>query len=230
MSLVHELAALDLFAGFTPEQLESLACRVRTERVGRGEVVVRYGDAQNTCFYMIRQGRVEVAGRAPGSGEAAFAVLGAGNHFGELSLLDGEPRSASVVALENCELLVLDRAGFLQFLRETPSAALVMLAALSRLIRRLNRRLENRNLPMERKVVRHLLDLATAGQPTLDGSILVGTGLSQTQMARLWDLSRARLCEQFAVLQDRGLIRLQGKGKIEILDVGALRAMVEDEA
>lgn len=229
MSLADELATLDLFAGLTPDQRRELAGRMSHWTVPKGRIVVGCGDEQNSRFYLIRRGRVKVTGCLPDGGEALLAFLGAGEFFGELSLLDGEPRSASVVAAKTCELLVLDRADFRRFVLDTPSAALAMLEVLSRRIRLLNLRMENRRLPVRDRIARELTALSGAGQAGADGTIRIATGLSQAELAGLWGVSRPQLNRQLAALCDEGLIRLKGKGEIILLDLGRLAAILEED-
>src|SRR5262245_65088462 len=97
------LQSLPMFAGFSPEQLQLLTPMVMRRAAPRGVAVVREGDTTD-CLYIVVSGRLKVmVGEADGK-ETILSILGAGEFFGEMGLIDDNPRSASVVALESCEL------------------------------------------------------------------------------------------------------------------------------
>jgi hypothetical protein len=111
--------------------------------VEKGQYVFHEGDL-GTEMYVIHRGRVEILKRVDGqeNGEAVLAVFEQGDFFGELSLLDDQPRSASVRALEDSVLVEIDGATFIQMLRETPEIAVRMMRKLSRRLRDTDRLLQ----------------------------------------------------------------------------------------
>ena len=88
----------------------------------RGEPICKQGDPGST-FYIIKSGSVAVRVKSPEGTEAEVAQLHPGNYFGEMSLLTGDPRSSTCVAVEDCELLCLDRDTFGVLLAENPPVA-----------------------------------------------------------------------------------------------------------
>src|SRR4051812_46057673 len=100
------LGNIPLFAKLTPNELGELVNLLRTRDVARQQTIVRIGD-QGTEFYVIQQGRVVVSAPDDQGAEVKLAELGPGNFLGEISLLDGGPRTATVRALEPVTLLVL---------------------------------------------------------------------------------------------------------------------------
>lgn len=108
--------------------------------VEQGDYIFREGDL-GTEMYVIHQGRVEILKRVEG-GETQLAVFEQGDFFGELSLLDEEPRSASVRALEDSVLVRISGATFIQMLTETPEIAVRMMRKLSARMRATDRRLQ----------------------------------------------------------------------------------------
>ena len=116
------LKEVDLFKGLRPAELELLSHDLARQVFARGETVFRQGDAGST-FYILRSGRLAVLSRAEGGLEVRVAELKPGDPFGEMSLLTGEPRNATCVADEDCELLCLDRGSFAELLRSNPAVA-----------------------------------------------------------------------------------------------------------
>ena len=105
----RSLDSIPLFSGIPAEELVSVLTAVRPERVNAGQVVVREGEPGDT-LYLIVQGTLRVSTRGQEGEDVALAALGAGDFFGEVALLTGRPRTATVSALTETELLALDRA------------------------------------------------------------------------------------------------------------------------
>jgi CRP-like cAMP-binding protein len=119
------LKKVDILQPLSEEELRLLADDLTLQVFGKGEVVCRQGDT-GTAFYIIRSGHLSVRVRGGDGIEAEVATLAPGMYFGEMSLLTGEPRSATVTAQEDCELLCLDRDSFGVLLQENPAIAQAM--------------------------------------------------------------------------------------------------------
>lgn len=104
----RSLDSIPLFSGIPAEELVSVLTAVRPRRVAPGEVVVREGEPGDT-LYLIVQGTLRVSTRGQEGEDVALAALGVGDFFGEVALLTGRPRTATVSALTETELLALDR-------------------------------------------------------------------------------------------------------------------------
>ena len=113
------LRALPILADADGEFLESVAARLKTEAFDRGQTVVRQGDPGDK-MYIIATGRVEVVSQNPQGERSRLAVLSQGEYFGEVALLEGRPRMATVETLTPCRMLVLEVADFEQLLRTLP--------------------------------------------------------------------------------------------------------------
>lgn len=108
---VEQLARVDLFAGLKPEAL-TLIAKVATEEMHAvGTKIFQHGDAGDK-LYLILEGKVRISRDIPGMGEEALAVLGPGQVFGEMALLDESPRSADARVHERCRLLAIPKDGF----------------------------------------------------------------------------------------------------------------------
>src|SRR5919205_2462506 len=153
--------------------LEQLATTMHRRLYKRGQVIFHQDDP-GASVHVIETGRVKVVLAALDGEELLLRVLGAGELFGELALLDGRPRSATVIALEDTVTHVLERSTFLDFLRTEPDAALDLCRALAELIRRLTEQVEDLALlDVPRRLERKLLELADAyGQPGPQGTLI----------------------------------------------------------
>lgn len=108
---VEQLKKVELFAGLKPEAL-ALISKVATEEThALGTKIFQHGDAGDK-LYLILEGRVRISRDVPGMGEEALAVLGPGQVFGEMALLDESPRSADARVHERCRLLAIPKDGF----------------------------------------------------------------------------------------------------------------------
>lgn len=105
------LSASGLFQGLSPSALERVAAIVQQERLEQGALIFRQGDAGN-ALYLITSGQVRISRTLPGVGEEALAILGPGDAFGEMALVDEGERSADAYAHEACVVLSIGREVF----------------------------------------------------------------------------------------------------------------------
>lgn len=126
------LKGVPLFAGLSRRHLRTLAGLSHVVRFGAGRTVVQYG-SRGTAFFVIVHGKVKVTA---GYSNRAFARLGPGGFFGELALLDGGPRTASVVADTPLVTIRITRFGFRKMLESNPDVALKLMEELSGRLRR----------------------------------------------------------------------------------------------
>jgi CRP-like cAMP-binding protein len=126
------LAALPLFSKCSKRQLRTVARLARFEESPAGQILIQAGDAPD-AFYLILGGRAKVLGKPHAR------VLGVGDYFGEMGLIDGEPRSATVVAVGDLQAMKLPRRPFLKLLKQEPGISIAMLAELAGRLRRVER-------------------------------------------------------------------------------------------
>jgi len=108
---VEQLAKIELFAGLKQEALELIAKVGSEETHASGTKIFQHGDAGDK-LYLIVEGKVRISREVPGMGEEALAVLGPGQAFGEMALLDESPRSADARVHDRCRLLAIPKDGF----------------------------------------------------------------------------------------------------------------------
>lgn len=123
-----------LFHGLPDDVLEALAQKVTRQRLAKDEILFRRGD-QGDALYVIDEGRVKIVREDEQGGEVALNYCGPGEAIGEMSLFDQEPRSASVVAVTDSEVLELKREAFFDLLNQRPDVSLILLQSLSSRLR-----------------------------------------------------------------------------------------------
>ena len=136
MPYQQELSKVWIFAKLEPDDLERIGKSVVPRSFPKGSEIVKEGE-QAVAFYVIVKGKVEVR-----KGDQVLNALSAGDSFGEMALLDGFPRVANVLAVEDTDCLVMTRWDFTAELKSNPSIALTMLPVMSKRIRELEERLE----------------------------------------------------------------------------------------
>jgi CRP-like cAMP-binding protein len=141
--MAHEdiLSKVPLFETLSRKDLSRLGRAVVERKYKKGETIVKEGE-QAVAFFMVSKGRVAVS-RGKSKSDKPFAEIGPGNVFGEMALLDGQPRDATVKAVEDTECLVLSRWDFVAELRTNPHIAVALLPILSRRLREANAKLES---------------------------------------------------------------------------------------
>src|SRR6478609_1971161 len=103
---IEQLAKIDLFSGLKPQAIELIAKVSTEESHALGTKIFEHGDAGDK-LYLILEGKVRISREVPGMGEEALAILGPGQMFGEMALLDESPRSADANVHETCRLLAV---------------------------------------------------------------------------------------------------------------------------
>ncbi|AGC45602.1 Crp/Fnr family transcriptional regulator [Myxococcus stipitatus DSM 14675] len=217
MSHAQLLSEISLFEHLDSEALESLSSLLRPCRFGRGEVVFLQGDV-GTALYVIRRGEVAIRLSSPEGKEVILSLLARGDFFGELALLDGEPRSTDAVAREDSELLILQRDDFRRYVEARPSVATALLATLSRMVRHVTQLVHDTHfLDARERLVRVLLGLAREqGESGGAGGVVIPLRLTQTEIANLCGLTRESTNKWLRFYVREGLLSYEG-GRITLV-------------
>lgn len=139
MDVEESLRHVPLFEGFQPKQLKSLARWTTTRSYQPGKVIVSEGQT-GLGLYVIQTGKVQISMHSA-SGEVDLRTMGPGESFGEISLLDDRPRSATVTAVEWTSAVLLDKSQFLAEMHSHPEMALTMLPVLVTWLREADRKI-----------------------------------------------------------------------------------------
>ncbi|HEU0242765.1 MAG TPA: Crp/Fnr family transcriptional regulator [Candidatus Limnocylindrales bacterium] len=199
-----------------------LAC-LRLRRFKREETVFHQGDPGD-ALYIVVSGSVKVVLPAPDTGEGAIlATLGRGQFFGELAMLDGQPHSADVVALEPTETLVLGRADFERLFESEPSIRRSLVLALARELRRLTDHVEALHfLDLPQRLAQRIAELALASPDALPGTeVRLDWPFTQAELAGMVGGSRESVNRLLADFVARGLIRFE-RDTLVVPDAGRL--------
>jgi len=216
------IAQIPLFQTLDDDDIHHLAASLRRRPLKRGEVLFRKGDEGST-LYVITKGSVKIILPSRWGDEMAPAILSEGDFFGEMALFDGMPRSADVIAVEDTELLALNRADFLRFIRGKDKAVESFLTYLSLRLRRTDDLLGDACfLPVASRLAKRFAELAEAwGVPEKEG-VLIDLKLTQTDLASMVGATRESVNKEMALLKKDGIIAMRA-GKTFIIDVARLR-------
>lgn len=219
------LAGIPLFATLDLDGLRDLAAVTRRRAFHQAEIIFHRDDPGATLF-VIKSGRVRIFISSPEGQEVALAVFGPGEAFGELALLDGQPRSASAVAIEPVETYCIQRADFISVATRRPRIALQMLATLSHRLRQTDAMVEDLLfLDVHGRVAKKLLELAeTNGVRTPEG-IRIEMKLTQSDLAAMVGASRESVNKVMSYLLDKQFVSVE-KRKITVMRLAELRKRI----
>jgi CRP/FNR family cyclic AMP-dependent transcriptional regulator len=200
------LKSMPMFAGFPEEQLGALATMVSRRSAPRGTAIMREGDPTD-FLYIVVSGRLKVMmGEADGK-ETILSILGPGEFFGEMGLIDDEPRSASVVTIEPCELLSITKRDFKKCLAENFEMSMAVMRGLVRRLREADRKIGSLALlDVYGRVARLLLDMSEV----VNGQKMVTKRLPKQDIAKMIGASREMVSRVMKDLQMGGYIEVRG--------------------
>ena len=204
------LRGCGLFGNADERVLDALAAALRVRRFRKGETIFHQGDPGDALFIMASGSVKVVLPSDEGAEPAIVAVLGPGEFFGELAILDGAPHSATIVALEPTETLVLHRDAFLALIDNEPELRRALLASLATEIRRLTGHVEDLHfLDLPGRLSSRILRLTVDCEPESDGSVRISWPYTQSELAGMIGGSRQSVNRLLADLTDEGLVRME---------------------
>jgi CRP/FNR family transcriptional regulator len=191
-------------------------------RFEAGETVFKEGDEGSTC-YVVRAGRARAIRAHTDGRSITLAHFGPGDIFGEMAMLDGERRSATVEATEETEAVAILSADMHRLLREHPDISVELITALARRLRHTNERLAAQSFQtVQSRVAAALAQLVAAARESdhgAAGDVLIT--VTQAEVAQLAGSSRESASRFLAVLERAGIIT-QGRGRLTVHDAEAL--------
>ena len=207
------LKNVPLFSSFSDQQLAYLLPAVQHRRFPRGSYVIRAGE-ETDALYIILAGRAKVLIPDDDGNEVILSVIGPNEFFGEMGLLDDQPRSASVETLEACEMLRISRSAFLNCLKDNFDAAMLIIRNLVKRLREADRKIESLALiDVYGRVARLLIEMAKP----VEGQWIIEKAPPKQEIARMIGASREMVSRVVKDLQERGYIRAE-KRKVYLLD------------
>jgi len=219
------LKQVPLFSDLTDGELDILSEVVQVKNFDKSETIIHRYDEGDSFFAMI-SGKVKVVLTDDEGKEFIVKILQPAEFFGEISLLDGEPRSASVVAIEPTEAMVLHREDFLDQLKKHPEVAIKVMKVLGRRLRHSNENIESLVfLDVCGRLARILLDMANDTGTETEEGIEIKVEQRRAEMASLVGTTRETLTRALKTLETMGYIVVK-RNSFVITSTHGLRSRV----
>jgi CRP-like cAMP-binding protein len=205
------LADTRLFGALDPAALSSLAERAVERSYKKGQLLVYEGDPGDSVF-VVTSGLIKVMVTSEEGEEMVLVTLRPSDTFGELSLVDGGPRSASAEALERTDVLVITRSVLLELLKEHPSVTEALLRSLGVLVRRLTEQAADLVfLDIHGRMAKLLITMAHDRGASSEGDLLLDLNLTQADLAAMVGGSRQSVNQTLRSFESRGYLKIEGR-------------------
>jgi CRP-like cAMP-binding protein len=200
-----------LFAELDDRELASVAAVAKVRRYAKDDVIF-HADESGDIFCLIKEGQVKVTMISPEGKEIILSILGPGDFFGEMALLDNEPRSATIIATEPLEIVTIWRSDFLHILSENFSITQKVLAELSKRLRNASNRIESlATMDVYGRLARFFLDTARERGKVLDNGYVAVTRPTHQAIANMIGTSRETVSRLIHDLMKQNLLLSEGK-------------------
>jgi CRP-like cAMP-binding protein len=204
-----------LFAGLGEEALNNIANLCSRRQIDANEMLFQKGD-KGDALYGIRRGQIRIETGTAGGGRLTLNIMGPGDVFGEIALLDGQARTADAAATEKSELYVLRRDDFLAYLEREPSVSLRLIELLCQRIRWTSERMEEASLlPLNVRLAKRLISLAADFGSEIH--------ISQEQLGQYVGAARESVNRQLQEWRKQGILELR-RNRVGILKPEKLEA------
>jgi len=218
------LAKLPLFEGLAARELDALFAATTTKRLAAHQVLFEAGEAGSSLHAVIR-GRLEVSVSDAEGRRVVLNLMGPGDVIGEIALLDGSPRSATVTALEPCVLLSLQRRDLLPVLQRNPAVSMQLAMVLAGRLRRLSALTgAARFLNLPARLSRQLLELARRHGRATPAGLRIDVRIPQAELGEMVRTSRESVNKQLRAWVAEGTITVE-RGIITVRDPDALEEL-----
>ncbi len=205
------LERVPLFESFEVDELTGLASVLSLQKFARNALVILAED-QGDSFFIIRTGKVKVSVTGPDGREIILSILGPGEFFGELSLLDGHPRSADVTTTERTELLVIRRSDFVRVIEDYPVIPTRLMVTLATRLRKSDRQVAGLALlGISERISSVLLTLAEEQGEETENGIVIAKRPTHQVLASMVGTTRETVTRVMKRLADEGYIRVDGR-------------------
>lgn len=215
LSNLELIRRVSLFSTLSPEQAEGLAGAVSKKSFKRGEVLVEQGKKCN-ALYIILVGRTRVLMTDNNGREVILATLSSGDYVGEMSLIDNEPHSATVVADQEVDVLVLGRDSFLRCLNENMEMAHAVMRVLVQRLRKASENISSLALVgVYGRVAKVLLDSAVADETD---TLVIREKMTRQDIAKMVGASREMVSRVMKDFEEQGFIQLLEGGMVRVFE------------
>jgi len=212
------MSKVPLFLGLSVREYEALCESMIQRKFSAQETIVYEDDQESQTFFVIASGKVHVTVSTAEGKQTILATLHKGDFFGEMSIIDGEPRSASVIAAEECELFMLYRRTLLEILKKYPTIATQMLVTMSGRLRRSNKHINTLSMmSVYGRVAEVILQIAKESGIRTGGLIVVPQPPTHAVIADMAGTSRETVSRVLSQLRKKNYITTDRK-KLVILN------------
>ena len=211
MSKTDHLRNVPIFTDLRDPDLNKIASKMVPRVYEKGQMIL-LEESMGETFFIITQGAVKVTRLSADGREVILAILGESDFFGEMSLLDGEGRSANIVANEDAKVLTLSRNDFLDCLESYPKIAIALLEELATRLRKSDQQIESLSLSdSEHRIGITLIRLATELGTIKQGHVTVKNLPYQQDIANMAGTSRETVSRTLKLLEDKKLVRRENR-------------------
>ena len=205
------LRNVSLFQSLSAEELKPQA-RMTIARTFSKDSAIILAEEEGDTLFIIKKGQVKVSIVSEDGREVILSMLGDGAVFGELSLLDGKPRSANVIATKDTVLIMLRRQDFLQLMHKVPQIAIELLAELASRLRRTDRQIEGLALlDVTSRISETLLQLAGDNGVETEEGVIINNRPTHQELANMSGTTRETVSRVLKRLEAQGYIRCKGR-------------------
>ncbi|MCK4641046.1 MAG: Crp/Fnr family transcriptional regulator [Candidatus Marinimicrobia bacterium] len=205
------LKNIPMFADLRDEILDKIFSLMQKRLYKRNNMILMEEDVGDTLF-ILNQGSVKITRLSDDGREVILSILGDGDFFGEMSIFDGESRSANVIALEDSEVFVLKRGDFLDLLEKHPKIAIALLQELAIRLRRSDQQIEGLSLSdAESRIAMSIIRLAEDLGVIKLGQVIIDNLPFQQDVANMAGTSRETVSRMLKLLERKGWIQRRGR-------------------
>ena len=214
------LQAHPLFGQLGTDVIARLAACARMRRVHAGTTIFQKGDPGD-CLFAVCSGTIRIGSHSIDGKDAVLNLIQPGGIFGEIALLDGQPRTADAQVVTDCELMVIDRRDFMPMMAREPELALRVIEMLCERLRHTSQQVEDMTfLELPARLAKTLLSLAASSSFTISRKIT----LTQRELGEMLGMTRESINKQLRAWEQRNWLRLE-RGSVVLLDPAALTAL-----
>lgn len=211
MKKVELLKTVPIFSELQDAVLQKISELMQVRSYSKDQMILME-ESLGDSFFVISKGSVKITRLSEDGREVILAMLGEGEFFGEMSLLDGETRSANVVAIEGAEVMVLNRGEFLNMLEKYPRIAISLLEELARRLRKSDQQIESLSLSdAEKRIAITLIRLAEELGVIRHGDVTIRNLPFQQDIANMAGTSRETVSRTLKLLEEKNYVCREGK-------------------
>jgi len=211
MNKIELLQSVSIFWDIPKKELGYISEKMVSRHFDASQMILLEEADGEQCFFVVR-GSVKITRLSKDGKEVILAILNAGDFFGEMSLLDGESRSANVITLDSTEVLSLNRADFLDVLETYPQIAIQLLKEMARRLRKSDRQIASLSLSdAEKRITLCIIRIADEQGVIQKGNVLIQKAPIQQDIANMSGTSRETVSRTLKILEDEHFIFRDGR-------------------